>query len=1241
MTCDNHPPQQLPDQVTRDAAKTCLDTHFLLDAGAGSGKTRTLVGRYLYILDNDEFADVDNIVAITFTRKAAREMKERIRRQLVARMATADRDDLRRLRERVRKLETAPICTIHSFCAGLLQQYPFAANLDPRFTLLDETQTAVHLPRVVEDSLLAGLAANRDSTAVVVSRLGGLSGARDLLLELLNRRSQYYRRLREPPSAEDVLREWERVESDAPKSMWKDFLEDPKDQDLWSTIVDAAAIAAGLADEDKLAPHVLAVDEVLRHCSPATLDELRDAVTKLKKTSAAGRSGSAKNWGGEDALEAVRKAVGYVREAAKARFKFLDETVADPGRETAELAASIWAEASEALKAWRSFEETIPALDFEDVQIRLLDLLRSNDDVCRAIRERFRHILVDEFQDTDWLQRELLWWLAGLEEDDERGGCLFLVGDAKQSIYRFRNADVRVFTKTSDDFQGKVGATRGRLSATFRAHGGIVEFLNRLFSKHDLMGAAPRRGFEVAYEPMVALRPPRGKGPWVFGMIALARVDERAALARVAEAELIASVVRQLLDDRPLVYDHDLASSGSGAGAADCYRPLRAGDIAILFRAATDVSVYEDELAKLGIPYYNAAGRGFYTRPEVTDLLNLARAVANPNDAVALVGVLRSPLFALSDATLFWLSRAPGTWWERVMDAPRGIKEGREPYCQIAVEERGRLGLAAELLAEWRGVCRRVPVSSLLEWAVEKTGYSAAMAALPSGERCVANIHKLLDYARDFDRAGGGDLMAFAEELALLAQEDAKEEQAPTEEELGDSVRLSTVHGAKGLQWPVVIVADLNRQERVSGPVSGVLMHPDCGLIPAEVSRQPENMWRLAGHWVKYLNDQEEAAENKRLLYVALTRASEILILSSGLTAEKNGAPRLKNTWLKRLLDACGVTLPADVFQLSSNEAMPLSGELCPWFVVPREGKLHVWWLRGERSDQTQEPPRGHTVPEPVALSAALARVAPDASARKRFTVTELARYLQCPRYYWLRYVEGLPDTLAQGPSLRPGISALEMGNLAHHLLRMVGTSGVSVLHELLRPVLPGGRQLTWLDDSTQEDLRTLLGWYLEHDFYKETIVGARLRTEAPVSFVLDDVLIEGKVDAVAEKNGSLVVIDYKTGTPPETEGAALEDEGSVDADRFQVALYSYGLYKVTGRWPREGVIVYLRQPGSFLRVPLPQEGLQAARRAAQAVAEIRAQLTSVPPPKDTQECRGCALAWACERAQVTPTKEG
>ncbi|MCX7598522.1 MAG: UvrD-helicase domain-containing protein, partial [Armatimonadetes bacterium] len=479
MAAEKSSPELLPDQAAREAAQTCLDVSFLLEAGAGSGKTRALVDRYLSILDNDEQADVENIVAITFTRKAAREMKERIRAELVARMATAGDDDLRRLRERIRKLETAPICTIHSFCASILEQYPFAAELDPRFTLLDETQTDVNLPRVVEDSLLSRLSSDSEqdsnTAARVISYFGGLPKAGDAIVELLYKRSQYYDYLCAPPSAEEIGRSWEERERQFYGPIREQFVSELRAQDLVSRISAAAEIARAIPDSDHLAKQVLRVHYLLQDGPPLHSDGLADFRTEILNATKNINMGRQDNWGGREKIEQARRAMAAVRELAQNLLGELNTLATQYSEETVEVAAAIWAEAAAALQAWRDFEATIPALDFEDVQIRLRDLLRSNAEVRRALQARFRHILVDEFQDTDGLQRDLVWLLAGLQQDGEGSGRVFVVGDAKQSIYRFRNADVKVFTDACRQFEEDSGARRERLTATFRAHSGLVD----------------------------------------------------------------------------------------------------------------------------------------------------------------------------------------------------------------------------------------------------------------------------------------------------------------------------------------------------------------------------------------------------------------------------------------------------------------------------------------------------------------------------------------------------------------------------------------------------------------------------------------------------------------------------------------------------------------------------------------------------------------------------------------------
>ncbi len=665
---------------------------------------------------------------------------------------------------------------------------------------------------------------------------------------------------------------------------------------------------------DKLSAHVRDLLATLSEVPPSEVERIGEWAATARKLPLPGSKGKAKTWGGDEEMKAARQRLRDATDAFRSGsiVGALGDVAPNPSPRTAELAAAIWIETRAALDAWQRHKDLLPALDFDDLQQgakRLLDDAKVRADIQR----RFRHILVDEFQDTNVLQHDIIWRLAGLDDRGEDAARVFVVGDAKQSIYRFRNADVTVYAKTRQNFEARreQGYEVGRLSVSFRPNAGLMDFFNQVFEDARMMGIERHYEFQAAYEPMEEMRAETPVKPCALGLLTAGGEEDDALHRRLGEARTIAAFLKQRLlgDVRPEIYDHRSQSR----------RALKEGDIALLFRATRDIYLYEDALAEEGLAFYNASGRGFFTRPEVLDLVNALRAVANPEDAVAVVGVLRSPMFAVSDVSLFWLAQVQGTWWERLM----GVSWGEEPYSHVPVEERAGLKRAAELVGQWRTVRDRLPVSALMEKILGETGYSAAMAAQPDGLRAAANLGKLLDLARDYEGAATGGLGGFVEMMGELAERDEGEAQAPTEEEEGEGIRLSTIHGAKGLQWPVVVVADLGRMPNAGFDVPLLRMHPDYGIVPAEVEEYRPRRWRLAGELIARRDELEAEAEEQRLLYVALTRASDLLVMSSWIDVKMNddGSKAVKRpsggTWLTMLSEACGWADEIDGLQVT------------------------------------------------------------------------------------------------------------------------------------------------------------------------------------------------------------------------------------------------------------------------------------------------------------------------------------
>ncbi|HEX3724777.1 MAG TPA: 3'-5' exonuclease, partial [Pirellulales bacterium] len=591
------------------------------------------------------------------------------------------------------------------------------------------------------------------------------------------------------------------------------------------------------------------LEKLPRLASVAAADVLH-ALETIRAHAQVQRGGGAKAWDSADTYEAFKTAATKLRETID-KLKPLASFDAQAVREAAEIGQKLLTIATRIAERFDARKRELAVLDFDDLlrQARALLVDPRHEELRRQLSGQIRLLLVDEFQDTDRLQVDLVTALAGVAERK-----LFFVGDYKQSIYRFRGADPDVFRRLRDQTPAE---GRLELDRNFRSQPAIVHFVNALFW-HDLEN----------YEPLRADRPQQAPEPAVEFLWAPATAEDNKSkeLWRRREAEWIARRVRQILDDPQLIVGGRSSAEGTGEP-----RRARPGDIAILFRALSNVEYYEDALRRHGIDYYLVGGHAFYAQQEVFDLLNLLRALASPSDEVSLLGALRSGFFALTDETIFWLAQHPD-------GLLAGLSAADFPP-QLAPEEADRAWFAASTLAELRADKDRLPIYELIEEALAKTGYDAALVSEFMGERKLANLRKLVEQARSFDRSGFLSLADFISQLSEFIARQPDEPLAATQGENMDAVRLMTIHQAKGLEFPIVIIPDLDRP-RFTGSAG---IHFDAELGPLVKLRDDGetkspasgyDLWRL-------LEKELDQAELARLLYVATTRAADYLILAS------------------------------------------------------------------------------------------------------------------------------------------------------------------------------------------------------------------------------------------------------------------------------------------------------------------------------------------------------------------------
>jgi ATP-dependent helicase/nuclease subunit A len=664
----------------------------------------------------------------------------------------------------------------------------------------------------------------------------------------------------------------------------------------------------------------------------------------------------------------------------------------------------------------------LSALDFADLELKALELLQRPEVIARAA-ERYKFFLVDEFQDTNSLQRRLLESLA-LQPGRRERANLFIVGDRKQSIYGFRGADVDVFREMTETLIA-AGGTSQPLLLNFRSQPPLVNFFNylfaRLFEPRDNISEAERTelGY-VAHEPSVAKRELSASGPLVELLVSTemsnypdAEEDPRSEMSsREIDAEQLALRIRALVSEDKAKYS----------------------DIALLFRAMTNVQVYESVFRRANIPYQTVLGRGFYEREEITDLIQLLRFLDNKTDELALAAVLRSPLVGISDNALLALRCAP---WLKDIDSgdqlyhftnPRRLFTALRRHREIAhidEAEHELLEGAAGFISELVKRRHHYALDDLLRFAVERSEYQTVIAANFDGAQRLANIERLYTLAARFEQSGNyliRDFVRYVEEFEAIGSRESEGQI----DEAANAVRLMTIHQAKGLEFPIVIIPELQRYSRV--PDNWFLLDRHRGLTLKVPDGRSKLVAGCTFNAFEQRNAWREEFESMRLLYVAATRAEDRLIFS-GTTKDFDSLNSKPETWLRWIWQSLdlGRRSQSGVVELADGVELMLS--LNP-LTTAQPPPAEV------AEPQAPIPESAGSLAEAFPL---MQSIAPDVRRAQRLSVTQLINYQRCPRQYYFDRVLRVPsvDELAvwnnaEAPEPPANLNATLKGAVIH-----------------------------------------------------------------------------------------------------------------------------------------------------------------------------------------------------------------
>jgi len=1086
------------------------DRDLWLTAGAGSGKTRVLAARYLF-LHLEREVPIGRLLAITFTDKAAAEMRQRIAEmlQLVGKV------------DSLRELPHAPILTIDSLCYRIVREYGEIGHVEPTVDILAPVEAVERQEAIWSDLIDRWWRERRDDLLELLRTFawkvnaeapGGVDPAP--LFSLVRAVRTAGRSLDQVPFVPDLApvrravdRMLHEVRADGERLLGEKLPPKTKEKiEALLTLPDNPG-----EGEERRAALARVRDVVDRRVAAAALDLMDKAIGALEEGIAVED---------EARLEGPRRLLGEIALQFRAAF---DGTKRDAGE--------------------------ADFLDLEEAALRILE----REEIGRELRHRYAYLLLDECQDTNELQLRIIRRLRNR-------GRFLAVGDAKQSIYAFRDADVSAFVGMSGEIAGVARAIH--LDRNFRSRRPILEWVNDLFPKiWD-----ENEGMHVPYERLEAGDPTRFESKEAPSVEILIAEGEDAERAREAEADRLAKRLREIHEERL-------------DGIA--YR-----DMAVLFRSTTDLRRYERRLRARGVPASVAVGRGFFQNREVTDLLGGLSLVDDPYDDLAMAAALRSPLVGLDDTDLaalrFGARDRSLPLWDAIRDEA-SIEDLRR-------EGRDLLRRFVERLETLRRRRGRIGTWRLLEGLITETGYAESLLLLPDGLRLRANVRKLLELARELEDRAERSIPETIRTLRRYRYTRLREAESALDTER-DAVRLLTVHGAKGMGFPLVAVVDLGRKTRQGRPP--FLFDKERGVgvrlrSAADRSRRGEEK-----PWLFRKIEEEENrrrdAEEIRLLYVALTRAKRHLILSASRSGRTAG-------WLKRIDDALEIPDSPGIVEVG-GVSVRILGE-------SSEGE------REERTPTVEEvlssPARHAGDADGPAADALIARLRsappePDRAARGR-TVGNVHSLLACPRRFHLS------RTFPIGPALPD-----EEGGGAK------GATIGTAFHEMMERAWQGGEEPTAVgfDEKTRDEL---IRW--KEAFFallKAEILSAADLQLPEVAFCvpLGGRPLRGRIDLIARAGERWIVVDYKTDRKSADE--------IVESYRISLALYAEAARLLTAAEEPVAAWIYAAREGRIVPVSFSPADVEGA------LAEFdRLEWTGEDDARLNDGCRHCPFSAGC-----------
>jgi ATP-dependent helicase/nuclease subunit A len=1129
----------LADAEARRRILTDFGMTLFVEAAAGTGKTTALVGRIVALIC-EGVSTLDRIVAVTFTEKAAGEMKLRLRAEIERARNAKDLTPERsaRLAKALAQLELARIGTIHAFCGDLLRERPVEAGIDPLFQVAAEDQAADLMDRAFDGWFQNALKDPPDGVRRILRRRSRSQKPRDTLRNAATSLAEH----------RDFPTTWRR--------------------DPFNRTNEIDTLIRGLTELGELGPQASWAQDYLAQ----NLSDIKRFIDENAPLEAVrGRD--------YDGLEAVLSDVARYRSwnwkgGKKTTFGSLsrDEVLARRDsvkadldaflrKSNADLAPRLQEALQPALAGYEELKRRGGRLDFLDLLIKARDLIRGSAAVRKELQQRVTHYFVDEFQDTDPIQAELLLLLSADKVDEcdwlkvsPIPGKLFLVGDPKQSIYRFRRADIAIYLQVKQMLLSR-GAEPLYLNTSFRSPPSLQSFVNAAFA--PAMTGTTADGTYVPLEnwraeitgrpTIVALPVPRPYGD--YGKIVNFRIDESLPEATGAFADWLVNESGWTVEE-----------NGNKV-------PIAPRHICILFRRLRNFSAdvtrpYVRALEARRLPHVLMGGRSFHDREEIIALRNALTAIEWPDDELRVYATLRGPLFAFSDDALFM--------YRQTVSADGDLQIRRlNPMHRI---DRVKLEPAAQEVADALTLLGRLhvgrnsrPIAQTILMMLDAVRAHAGIAMWPTGEQALANCLRMVDLARRYEQRGASSFRAFVERMEADA-EDGQAQDASIVEQGTEGVRMTTVHRAKGLEFPVVILADptcpLVRDfpSRHVDPTRQLWLEPLCGCTPVELlEAAPEEL-------------QRDRAEAVRLAYVAATRARDLLVVPTCGDQPLTGWLEVLNPALYPDDDPKARSEPVpgapsfgedSVVDRGPRGQPPAEGSVRPGLHTPRVGTQAVaWWDPNVLALEVEENVgvRQQRILEADETGAEVSRgeqsykewnegrtVAVERASRPTIKVQTVTAFAAATGFGGPDVARVQIEKISRADVERPG--GRRFGALVHAVLAEIDL-GASA--DEIAAVTQANARLIDATDPEIDAAATTVRIAVQHPLMRRAAKAKALRRETPLQHYRDDgTLIEGVVDLAFQENTSefkgWIVVDFKTDR---------EIEKAENQYRAQVAAY-------------------------------------------------------------------------------------